>query len=69
MFSVFDMLLNVSMGKPWQQTILDILPMRKGAKAKDATENDKKVEETEADKVADDSQQKVEIPEDEDPKS
>ncbi|CAD7090841.1 unnamed protein product [Hermetia illucens] len=39
---VFDMLLNVSMGKPWQQTILDILPMRKGAKAKDATENDKK---------------------------
>ncbi|XP_019558492.2 tRNA methyltransferase 10 homolog A [Aedes albopictus] len=32
---VFEILMKVQLGKPWQETLLEVLPMRKGAKPKE----------------------------------
>ncbi|XP_058175697.1 tRNA methyltransferase 10 homolog A [Anopheles ziemanni] len=48
---VFEILLNINTGKDWQQTLLDVMPARKGATAKekkteicDLPQNDVKIE-------------------------
>uniref|UniRef100_A0A182K9J7 tRNA (guanine(9)-N(1))-methyltransferase n=1 Tax=Anopheles christyi TaxID=43041 RepID=A0A182K9J7_9DIPT len=38
---VFEILLNVQMGKEWQQTLLEVLPARKGVKPKDLADGAK----------------------------
>lgn len=47
---VFEILMKVQLGKPWQETLLEVLPMRKGAKPKetDAISCDEKIEEKSA---------------------
>lgn len=32
---MFEILMKVQLGKPWQETLLEVLPMRKGAKPKE----------------------------------
>lgn len=41
---VFEILMKVQLGKPWQETLLEVLPMRKGAKPKESSNVDKSKE-------------------------
>lgn len=37
--SVFEILMKIQLGKQWQETLLEVLPMRKGAKPKEVEES------------------------------
>lgn len=43
--------MKVQLGKPWQETLLEVLPMRKGAKPKESSivDKSKDAEESESD--------------------
>ncbi|XP_055597911.1 tRNA methyltransferase 10 homolog A [Uranotaenia lowii] len=41
---VFEILMKIQLGKPWQETLLEVLPMRKGALPKGPNGDDKSIQ-------------------------